>query len=1145
MTTIRVKDYVKTIKGKVVYVPAHNKEIKHALGDDFEALLKNPKVHVAPKPIQETPAPVKIHGHLLAAASGDFDSALQQIKAHEPKAKEPDKISDLQAMQAGEAAFKAGLGGMPVQDQKWMDKVNALGSTEEKVAAHAAWNIGYQEAKKDAQQKAEPAPEAAKIGPWQPKPEDVVGVAVYHNTTEGHNKVYKVTVLKQPNGKYAVVAQWGKQGGSLAQQVKMTNIESENNAHKWSTKLIKEKEAKGYVEADPNVQMQVKKVPIQALEEITTQEMAKTQPAKVAETPTFETVKPGMVLKKSPKPIHTKGEAMTLTVEAVGPSEVEVEWHYPDGDHHSSKLTKHTFDSIVQTHGMFIESLGDGGPKEGDTKGALTFHNGRWHAKKEIATPMAYTRPPVVIKDPHESTGVTGIMGLKKGQTVTYGNGVVQVTAAMDGLKPSLRLNLPKNHIIPVDLKAKWMPMAKTWQITLPGTIGAGGKHKAMIVHSWLENTIGKADGGTAPMPKGPAAVLPQVKVGMTKMENGNIYVLNANHKWELVEDSIAGWKQVGEAKGSNPGGSFLDQNGKKWYVKWLKSKDHVQNEILASKLYEAAGLGVPDLKMVDMGGKIGIASAWKDGLAQESPSTTGNLPGAKDGFVVDAWLCNRDAVGEDFTNLVRDPDGKAYRVDVGGSLIFRAMGGPKPGFGNDVAELQSMLNPGINTQTSTVFQGITQAQLEAGATKVLSISDEKIKGLVDAFGPGTDAEKAAMVAKLIARKGDIGKKFPEAAKKAEIAWVVLKTGEEIVETGEEFGVKWAKIKVPPGGFKAETIPTPPTITSSGSAHYNNANTAAAKMIYDTAIKGGAPEQLQALEAQDVDKGTGAPLGTKVKLAVHHSQHVKNYMTAVLAEVNAQHQSTFKTEYNGSFTGSFNEIAAKMAAQFKAKAHVEFKDHAHKAADYLVLSPGAVKGVPVPSKGFTEKTGTQLSSFKNACASKFNTLSSAEQKACSHYTGSAYDEWNEQMRAGTIPNGAKPMVSAMAKAAAELPEGTILWRGIGVGGDTYKSVSGALIQDGSFQSCSYGDHPAFAHKQTWLRLHIGKGVKALHAAGVFSNFGSGESEIILPPNCRYAVLKVTDTANMVSTGGSHHGKKTIVDILVLPNDDAVAKEALL
>ena len=60
----------------------------------------------------------------------------------------------------------------------------------------------------------------------------------------------------------------------------------------------------------------------------------------------------------------------------------------------------------------------------------------------------------------------------------------------------------------------------------------------------------------------------------------------------------VSKWKKVGPQLGSNPGGTYEDENGKKWYVKESKSDDHAKNEVLAGKLYELAGSPVVDYKL-------------------------------------------------------------------------------------------------------------------------------------------------------------------------------------------------------------------------------------------------------------------------------------------------------------------------------------------------------------------------------------------------------------------------------------------------------------------------------------------------------------------------------------------------------------------
>ena len=224
-----------------------------------------------------------------------------------------------------------------------------------------------------------------------------------------------------------------------------------------------------------------------------------------------------------------------------------------------------------------------------------------------------------------------------------------------------------------------------------------------------------------------------------------------------LVE-SADDWHKVGKQAGSNPGGVFHDDAGVAWYVKLPKSSNIARNEVLAAKLYEAAGVAVPELKHVTVGGKLGIASRMVPGLEKLPAGAGADVAGVMDGFAVDAWLANWDVVGLEHDNLLVGPDGQAVRVDVGGSLVYRAQGEPKgAAFGSTVGELETLTN-GKNPQSSEVFGAISHAQLLAGIHKVASVSAASIDALCATFGPGDKAQKAALAATLKARQADLVK---------------------------------------------------------------------------------------------------------------------------------------------------------------------------------------------------------------------------------------------------------------------------------------------------------------------------------------------------------------------------------------------------
>lgn len=217
---------------------------------------------------------------------------------------------------------------------------------------------------------------------------------------------------------------------------------------------------------------------------------------------------------------------------------------------------------------------------------------------------------------------------------------------------------------------------------------------------------------------------------------------------------------QIGPQKGSNPGGLFQDtQTGTQWYVKF-PPLEQARNEILAARLYAAAGIDVPDLRLVTINGQPALASKIIDGLSKGTPT---QLAKAAPGYTVDAWLANWDVVGLNYDNLLLR-GGVPLRIDVGGSLRFRAQGGLKgAAWGDEVLEIDSLRNPVTNTQSAKVFGKISDADLEDGARKVLAVPEQTIRDLVEEFGPLDAVERKQLLATLLARREDIARRFPNA----------------------------------------------------------------------------------------------------------------------------------------------------------------------------------------------------------------------------------------------------------------------------------------------------------------------------------------------------------------------------------------------
>lgn len=246
------------------------------------------------------------------------------------------------------------------------------------------------------------------------------------------------------------------------------------------------------------------------------------------------------------------------------------------------------------------------------------------------------------------------------------------------------------------------------------------------------------------------------------------------------------------KTKGGTAGAVYQDtETGVKWMVKFNGSEDAVRNEVLSAKLYNLAGVEAPDLHAIVIDGRPALASRMVDGISEVDAVTLAKTASVQEGFAVDAWLANWDVAGMDYDNTVLI-GGRALRIDVGGALRYRAVGGLKGNaFGDLVGEFESMRDASLNRQSADVFGRITQAQLEAGAVKVLRVQDDAIRALVARYGP-TDPEEARKLAdRLIARKADVARRFPRAAEIARnadaIAEAPVAKPPRITATEQEF----------------------------------------------------------------------------------------------------------------------------------------------------------------------------------------------------------------------------------------------------------------------------------------------------------------------------------------------------------------------
>ena len=237
-----------------------------------------------------------------------------------------------------------------------------------------------------------------------------------------------------------------------------------------------------------------------------------------------------------------------------------------------------------------------------------------------------------------------------------------------------------------------------------------------------------------------------------------------------ILQGDFSSLKQVGAQAGSTTGGFFEAPDGSRWYVKAQKSEKHAKNEALAAALYNVAGVEVPAV----------IRGKGAPGLPGQNHTATRIIEGAnpnlkqklsdpdylakiREGFVVDAWLANWDTAGLVFDNIVEGADGNPKRIDVGGALVFRAMGDEKGSlFGSNVGELETLRNPQMAPTASKVFGGISDSELANSAVKVEAIPPDQIRKLVADYGMDSNVADV-----LIARREDILSKITPKPKTA------------------------------------------------------------------------------------------------------------------------------------------------------------------------------------------------------------------------------------------------------------------------------------------------------------------------------------------------------------------------------------------
>lgn len=220
-----------------------------------------------------------------------------------------------------------------------------------------------------------------------------------------------------------------------------------------------------------------------------------------------------------------------------------------------------------------------------------------------------------------------------------------------------------------------------------------------------------------------------------------------------IIDSSLKAENQ----KGVTEGGLYLfptEAGPERYYVKFAENPDHTWTEYAADELYRAAGIGVPDTRVVKVEGRLGRASRWVEEGSELPPSESSTL---EDGAAMDMLLANWDVVYNSKNTLT--VNGKVLRPDSGSALDMWATGIPKRA-GTWIDEVRE-LNSGTNK--SRLWEGmrqeypqLTNEQLKTQVRQIQTrLTDEVIDSIIDSIRRPQQA-RTALKARLKARRDNM-----------------------------------------------------------------------------------------------------------------------------------------------------------------------------------------------------------------------------------------------------------------------------------------------------------------------------------------------------------------------------------------------------
>lgn len=177
---------------------------------------------------------------------------------------------------------------------------------------------------------------------------------------------------------------------------------------------------------------------------------------------------------------------------------------------------------------------------------------------------------------------------------------------------------------------------------------------------------------------------------------------------------------------------NVLIENGfpVKYYLKYqTETVDHIWNEILADRIYRILNVDVPETRITTIENISARASRWVYG---HHPTDSELGIRIRSGFIADCLLSNCDIPETKENSIVENSTDVFYRIDNGGSLLFRALGKRKGNYCGIVPELETIRDNYTNLSDHIIEEQIRVLNEELTAPIVYREVDSTSLSCID-----------------------------------------------------------------------------------------------------------------------------------------------------------------------------------------------------------------------------------------------------------------------------------------------------------------------------------------------------------------------------------------------------------------------------